>query len=1045
MTVVNAIQGSYDQKAIEEEIISFWKENNVYIRIKERSLSSKEKFLFIDGPPYTSSGIPHIGTIWNKIIKDMILRFQRLNGKLVWDQPGYDCHGLPIEVIIEKQLGVKQKNDIVNEIGIEKFVNTCYQFAKSNAESLTKSFSDVGVMMDWSNPYYTMSNEYIGNSWKLVKRAYERGLLEEGYEVLHWCPRCETTLADYEVSEYREIEDPSIYVKFRLENEDKYLLIWTTTPWTIPSNVSVMIDPDFEYCDVRINKEILIIACRRVEEVMRESNIKDYEIIRRYSGQQLLGMKYIHPLSDLLNFQRNISHTVIDGKGVVTLEEGTGLVHSAPGHGDVDFMVGKKYSLPIIMLVGDHGEFLKDAGKYAGKSVRETNDEIISDLKERNALFKKGKIVHNYPVCWRCKTPLILRATNQWFFRVTRLKEEILREINRVNWIPQWGKSRIENMVKELRDWVVSRQRYWGTPLPIWKCINCKNTTVVGSLEELKVLALNKVPENLHRPWIDEVKIRCNECGGVMERVQDVADVWFDSGVAFYASLGEELWKKLGLVDLVVEGNDQLRGWFFSMLRSNVIMEDKTPYTNVLVHGMMLDENGREMHKSLGNYIEPSTVIEKYSRDVLRLWLLRNQVWEDVKFSWKALEQAKKELQIVWNTFVFASVYMNLDNFQPDSISIDDIKSYFTTEDKYLLSRFNSIILKLTNSMNEYKIHEYTNLLIDFIVNDISRFYLKVSRKRAWKESNEPDKIAMYYILYTVLKNWLVLASPVIPFISEKLYQTFTINKKISVMLEELPKIDISLINSELEKAISLAREISILILNARAKANIKLRWPIKEVNIYVKDLNKYTQLEQVKDVILSLINAKQINFLPITEFSKIARVEVEPNVGPIGKDFKRMSKEIIDYISTHQNEIYNDIINKGTHKVILDDKEFLIKSDHLVIKEILLNNYVASSSSEFIVAIRKEVSYEEETEGIIRDIIRRIQFMRKKLNLNITDYIVVGMSGPKDRIEEIKKFVDTIKEETRAKEVIFESEVKLNGTEWEIEGDTYIISIEKV
>ncbi len=1008
-----------------------------------------KKFLFIDGPPYPSAPVPHIGTIWNKVIKDCILRFERLNGYRVYDQPGYDTHGLPIEVAVEKQLGITKKQEIVEKVGVDKFVSMCKDFALKNASSMTQNFVNVGVFMDWKNPYYTLDNKYISNSWALVKKAHERGLLERDVEVLHWCPRCETTLSDYEVSEYRDLEDPSIYVKFRVKNErNKYLVIWTTTPWTLPSNVFVMVNKDYDYADVQVGDEVYVIAEKRVKDVMKEAGIKEYKVLRVYKGSELIGLQYEHPLKDLVNAQSNLDkyHVVVDAGEVVTLEEGTGLVHSAPGHGDVDFEIGKKLGMPVVMPVDDRGVFTEEAGKYKDKYVRDASAEIIEDLKARNALLHVGKIVHRYPVCWRCKTPLILRAIQQWFIKVTKLKTDMLKEIDRVNWVPEWGKTRIGNMVRELRDWVISRQRFWGNPLPIWVCSK-GHVTVVGSVEELRKIALNEVPEDLHKPWIDKVKVRCSQCGEEATRVPDVADVWFDSGVAFFASLGEDWekkWEELSPVDLVLEGHDQLRGWFFSLLRAGVILTGRAPYESVLVHGFMLDEQGREMHKSLGNYVEPSVVIEKLGRDVLRLWLLRNTTWEDAKFSWKSLELTKRDLQIVWNVYVFASMYMSLDNFNPNKYSFDTVRNALRPEDLWIISRFNRLLRDVKESMRNYKVHELANRLLQFMVEDVSRFYLRLVRSRAWIEGEDPDKIAMYYVLYYVLKNWIVLASPVIPFTAEKIYRNFVVDGKLSVSMELLPEVDPTAINDELERAFELVRKVSEAGLNARAKAGIKLRWPVKLAYVFLKSKDDINALNKVREVLRSMLNVKSVEIMEVESLDKFTKVVAEPNVGVIGREFKQLTPKVVSYINNNAREVASDVLNSGSHKAIIDGMEVELKINHVNIREETVEGYTIAKFEGGAIAISNELSREEEEEGLVRDIIRRIQFMRKQLKLNVVDNIVITIVSPEDKKAVIEKWKDYIMSETRATKILIGSAEGDLVNEWEIEDEKYVIGIKK-
>ncbi|BCU70635.1 isoleucine--tRNA ligase [Stygiolobus caldivivus] len=978
------------------------------------------------------------------------MRYERLAGYRTYDQPGYDTHGLPIEVATEKQLGVQKKSDIIEKIGVANFVNKCRELALTNASALTQNFKNMGVFMDWDKPYYTLDNTYISNSWAVVKKAYEMGLLYKGVHVLHWCPRCETTLADYEVSEYKDLEDPSIYVKFKIKgSSNKYLVIWTTTPWTIPANVFVMINKDYEYAEVQVNNEILIIAKDRVKDVMKDAEISDYKIIRTFKGEELLGVEYDHPLRDLVPAQAKADgyHKVVDAGENVTLTDGTGLVHSAPGHGDIDFEIGKKYGMPVLMFVNDQGIYTEDAGKYKGKAVRSVAEEIINDLKSKNALLHAGKIVHRYPVCWRCKSPLILRAIEQWFIGVSKLKQELLSEIDNVNWVPEWGKTRIGNMVREIRDWVISRQRFWGTPLPIWVCQKCNNVIVVGSKEELKKVAISEVPEDLHRPWIDDVKVKCNKCGGEAVRVPDVADVWFDSGVAFFASLGEDWetkWKEIGPVDLVLEGHDQLRGWFFSLLRAGVILLNKAPYKSVLVHGFMLDEQGREMHKSLGNYVEPSQVVTKHGRDVLRLWLLRNTTWEDAKFSWKSLELTKRDLNIIWNVYVFASTYMNLDNFDPTMYSFESIKPYLKPEDKWLLSRYYRMLKDVSESMKDYKVHELANKVTSFITEDISRFYLRLTRKRAWNEANDPDKIAMYYVLYQALKGSLILLSTITPFIAERIYQDFVVDNLDSVSMERIPEIKEEFINKEIEEAFDLAKEIAEAGLNARAKAEIKLRWPIKEAFVFLISEQDRRIIGTITDVLRSMLNSKEVKVEGIEGYKRFSKIKASPNRGSIGPDFKRLSSKVVSYIEENSEAVANDIINKGVHEAVIEGQPIQLKVNHVNIVEETQPGYVSARFSKGVIVINKEISKEEEEEGIIRDIVRRIQFMRKELSLNVNDYIDLSIKAPEERVSTIQKWLNYIKEETRAKQVVI-GEVKGNLIQdWEIEDETYTIGVSK-
>ncbi|MGC9105745.1 MAG: isoleucine--tRNA ligase [Thermoprotei archaeon] len=1043
------MEPGYDPKKVEERVLKLWEEKRSYEKLKEEVSKRQKKFLFIDGPPYASAPVPHIGTVWNKTIKDCILRYKRIKGYRVYDQPGYDTHGLPIEVKVESMLGIKRKGEITNSYGVDRFVNKCREFATANLEGLTKEFKNVGVFMDWDNPYITYRNEFISASWALIKRAHERGLLKRQKYVIHWCPRCETTLSDYEVSEYTELDDPSIYVKFKVAGEpNKYLLIWTTTPWTIPANVFVMVNGQLDYAEVEVDGEVLIIAEKRVSEVMKEAKVKNYKVLKTYKGKELVGLKYEHPLKDLVKAQETLDeyHVVVDAGDLVSAEEGTGLVHSATGHGDVDFEVGQKHKMPVVMFVNDRGEYTEEAGKYKGLYVRDANSLIIEDLRERNALFHAGTIRHRYPICWRCKTPLILRAVDQWYIAVSQLKTDLLREIDRVKWIPEWGKTRISNLVENIRDWAIGRQRFWGIPLPIWVCPE-GHITVVGSRQELEKIATTPVPKDLHRPWIDTVKVRCSVCGKEATRVPDVADVWMDSGVAFFASFGEnweKVWKEIGPADLVLEGHDQLRGWFFSLLRSGVILENKAPYKAVLVHGFMLDEKGREMHKSLGNYVEPSEVISKYGRDALRLWLLRNTTWEDAKFSWKAIEETLKDLQIVWNVFVFASTYMSLDAFDPSTYTLDSVYNKLRIEDRWLLSRFFRLLKNVDISMNDFKVHELANAMMDFIINDVSRLYIRLIRKRAWEEGLNDDKIAMYTVLNFVLKNWLVLASTVIPFITEEIYQTMYEDAKPTIAMEVLPEVRNDLIDDELESAMALALRIQEASLNARSKAGIKLRWPLQKAYVFLASEVDRRRIEALADVLRQMINVKELEVGGIEGYSRFSKVLAKPNPAKIGPEFKRMSRIVSDYIESNSEVVARDIINQGVHRVTLDSTEVEIRKEHVNLIEEVQPGYASARFEGGVVVMSTQVSPEVEEEGIVRDVVRRIQVMRKQLRLQVTDYIKVTIQVPEDRRGLIARWADYIKRETRAVEVV-EGEAKGELVQgWDIENEIYFIGVSK-
>jgi isoleucyl-tRNA synthetase len=872
---VGVLPKQYDPKAIEKQVRAFWQNENTYGTVKE-ARSSGPKFYFLDGPPFPSSDTPHIGTCWNKVLKDAVIRYKRARGFNVRDQPGYDCHGLPIELAIEQKFGVKTKKDI-ESFGLERFVSECRRFAEMNSVSMTEVFQDLGVWMDWDAPYMTHDDNYIESDWWSLKRAWSNGLFEHGQRVVHWCPRCETVLSDYEVVlDYKMLRDPSIFVKFPVDGKPKeFVLIWTTTPWTLPSNVAVMVNPDFQYSKVRNGNETYILAEARVQEVEKQTGAR-LQIVESFPGSRLEGLTYHSPLESLVPAQRDVknAHYLVLSREYVTLEEGTGCVHSAPGHGEEDYEVGVRYHLPVVMLVDDQGKFVPEAGKYSGKSVRESNPEIIDDLKSLGMLLYAGEIDHRSPVCWRCKTPLLIRATDQWIIRVAHMKDELMKEVDSTLWIPDWaGANQFKNWLQNLKDWVVSRQRFWGTPLPVWACNSCDNHVVIGSKDELLGNAISAVEvPSLHIPWVDRVKLRC-KCGGEMIRIPDVMDVWVNSGDASFACLEHpkhpELTKFWWPADFIVEGRDQITGWFFALLKSGVVTMGKSPYSTVLMHGFTLDAEGREMHKSLGNFVTSKEVVEKFGRDAFRYYALQTTIWEDLRFSWDAVRQYSGDLSTIWNTYVFASTYMNLDTFTPAQWSPRRLSRSLRPEDHWLLSRTHRTIKEVTMAMDEYKVHEALRKLKTFLVEDLSHTYVRYIRRRTWVEKQTRDKLAAYASLYFALKSALIMLAPIAPFLTESIYQNMFRNAEPAqpetAHLLDWPVCTEKWMNDSLESEMEAAKNVLSAVALVRMQKGLKQRQPVRRIivasdsNVALRSLKTYSELltEQANTRTLTGINKR--------------------------------------------------------------------------------------------------------------------------------------------------------------------------------------------
>jgi isoleucyl-tRNA synthetase len=763
--VISEVAGQYNAGDLENQIRLLWEREETYRKVRQLRVGGK-KFFFVDGPPYTTGRI-HLGTAWNKVIKDSVLRYKSMNCFEVKDRAGWDMHGLPIEVKVEESFGFRNKKDI-EAYGVDKFIQRCKEFALRQKDDMTAQFKILGAWLDWEDPYMTLKNEYLEAAWWTLKKAHENNLLERGLRVVNWCPRCQTAIADSEV-EYWDETDYSIYVKFPvLDEENTYIVIWTTTPWTIPANVAVAVNPTFQYSKVRAWKdgkaEILIMASDLVESVLKIGRYQDYELFSTLSAQQMQELKYSHPLGSLVPRQKEIQHNVYAADFVTA--ENTGCVHIAPGHGLEDYELGMKHHMEIFCPVGGDGRYTAEAGeKYQGLYVKEADSEVIADLEEQGRLLSQGRLAHRYGHCWRCKTPIIFIATSQWFLRISDLRDKMLDEVSRITWYPEWaGSARFADWINNARDWCISRQRYWGIPLPIWTCPACGHLEVIGTAAELEERSGQKLAD-LHRPDVDHVFLDC-PCGGKMSRSPDVFDVWFDSAVASWATLRfpshEEEFADWWPADFITEGHDQTRGWFYSQLGAAMVSFGRAPYKSVLMHGFTLDDQGRKMSKSIGNIVQPEEVVKKFGADILRFYVLgANAPWEDLHFSWDGVENTSRMLNIFWNAYRFALPYMVLDKFDAGKADLSQYESCLRPEDRWILSRVNSLIEDVTKEMEVYQLHRIVRSISDFILEDLSRWYIQLVRPRTWIEQDNPDKLAAYATIYEVLvKLSKLLATP---------------------------------------------------------------------------------------------------------------------------------------------------------------------------------------------------------------------------------------------------------------------------------------------
>lgn len=1045
---IKEAQRSYHPKTLEEEIQEFWSQEDIYQK-NQKLRENNAKYSFLDGPPYCSGRI-HLGTAWNKIIKDTFLRFKSMSGFNVRRQAGWDTHGLPIEHKVEGLMGIKSKKEIEDKIGIDVFVEKCRDFAIENKALMTQQFKMLGVWMDWNNPYVTFETGYMESCWWTLKKAHEKDLLIKDLRVITWCPRCETALAMAEI-DYENKEDPSIYVKFPLKNQEnadsrakEHILVWTTTPWTLPANIAVCVHPDFDYAYVKVGNEVYLLAEALIDTIFEED---DYEVINIVKGSELEGIEYDHPLLEEIPIQKDFVHKILPGEHV-TLTEGTGCVHTAPGHGPDDFEIGKKYNLPIFSPVDEAGLFKGEAGKYAGEFVKDADPYIIGDLDAHGLLFKAGTINHRYGFCWRCKTPIIYLATEQWFLKITAIKDKMLEELDKVQWIPSWaGESRFRNWIENARDWTISRQRYWGIPIPIWICEECGEITVIGSIEELKELASAGTLSGdfIHRPYVDEIVIKCS-CGGDMQRTPDVLDVWIDSGVAGWAALHypreTEMFEEWYPYDFITEGHDQTRGWFYSQLGCGVISLDSTPYRKVLMHGFTLDEDGKKMSKSLGNVVEPDEVVETYGADVLRFYLLwGNKPWEDLKFNWDEVKTVNKMFNILWNVYVFATTYMAIDSFNPTLYKKEELELRY--EDRWITSRVQSLSKEVTESLNSLHLHKATRSINQFILEDLSRWYVRLIRGRTWIEKEDPDKIGAYYTLYHVMKQLIIIMSPITPHITEQIYQNLVKGVEEdapqSIHLEDW-KLDEKLIQKDLEDKMDVVREIIEACARARDIARYKLRWPVKEVVIVSEDISVLKAARSLNHIIMEQANTKE---LVSSNYFEDIQINAKPNLKTLGPKLRGdVPKVAAKLAEVDGAEIVENLETEGFYPVELDDKVIELATEDIVFETELPENIVTADFEGGSVFVDTELTLEILSESMARELIRRVQDMRKDLDLDVEANIQVFLECSEQFRDLIKSFLGFISHEVRAQKFVFGPGEEGYTKEWNIEDEEVKITV---
>ncbi|MFB6107508.1 MAG: isoleucine--tRNA ligase [Haloplanus sp.] len=1044
------VSDQYVPGDVESSVDTYWDDHDAYEAATEAH-ADDPPFFFVDGPPYTS-GQMHLGTAWNKTLKDAIIRYKRMRGYDVTDRPGYDMHGLPIEVKVEEELGFDSKKDI-EEYGMEAFIEECKSFAERNRENMDADFQSIGAWMDWENPYKTISPEYMEATWWAFQRVHENGLVERGKRAINQCPRCETAIADNEV-EYHEIESPSIYVKFPLRGREGSLVIWTTTPWTIPANTFVAVDADMTYQAVRAQKggesEVLYVAKPCVEDVLKQGRYEDYEVVAEFTGEELVGWTYDHPLAEEVP-----DHAAFEGAGEVYTAEyveadRTGLVHSAPGHGQEDFQRGRELGLDIFSPVRGDGTFTEEAGKYEGTFVRDANDDIIADLDAKGFLLASGTHRHRYGQCWRCDTDIIFLATDQWFITVTDVKDELLANIEDSEWHPSWARdNRFRNFVADAPDWNVSRQRYWGIPLPIWvpegeESPSAEDALVVGTREELAERADQSVdPEtiDLHRPSVDPLTI--TEDGTTYERVPDVFDVWIDSSVATWGTLDypsddsrfDELWP----ADLIVEAHDQTRGWFWSQLGMGTAALGQIPYEEVLMHGFANDSEGRKMSKSLGNIVTPEEAIDRFGRDPLRAYLLsHDQHGADLSFEWEGLGEIQSTLNIFWNVFRFPLSYMALDDYDPAEADLS--AGELTVVDEWVLSRLQTVEAEVAEAWEEYALHDAINAVLEFVTEDVSRFYVKAIRERMWEEGDSESKVGAYATLSTVLDETIRLLAPFVPYLAERMYQHLD-GEATTVHQLAHPEVAESWRDPDLEARMAVLREVEEAAANARQQGGRKLRWPVPRVVVETDDEDAAEAVRSLSALLADRVNARSVEV--VDAFEELVE-RADPQMGVVGPAFGADSQAVMETVEGAFREELEDAEGETPYAVTVDGETYHLTEEMVEFRAEPPANVTGADFEEGTVYVDTSLTDEIEAEGYARDVVRRIQEMRKQLDLDVEERIRTHVAVADDRVADfVDDHRDFIATETRTDE--FDADADELVEEWEVEGVTVTIGIERL
>ena len=1042
----------------EHEIEKYWKDNKINELCLNKNIESKKtnSYVFYDGPP-TANGKPHIGHVETRAFKDLIPRFHAMRGAYVPRKAGWDTHGLPVELEVEKQLGINGKEQI-ESYGIAPFIEKC----KENVwkyKGMWEDFSyKVAFNADMDNPYVTYYNDYIESEWWALKTLFDKDLLYKSFKIVPYCPRCGTPLSSHEVAQgYKDIKTKTAVVRFKIKDKDEYFLAWTTTPWTLPSNLGLCVNPDYEYVKIKcidgytyiLAKELVdaVLACIKTED----DNVKKYEIVETFKGIDLVGIKYepLYPYAvEIINKQKKKAFEVV-ADTYVTADNGTGIVHIAPAFGEDDNRVCMKNDIGFVQFVDTKGLMTSETD-FAGKTVQETDPLVLKNLKERDLLFDSPIIEHAYPHCWRCNTPLIYYARESWFIKMTDVKEQLIKNNNTINWVPESiGKGRFGDWLENVQDWGISRNRYWGTPLNIWECDECGHREAIGSIQELKEKSIEKIDEiELHRPYIDDVHIKCPHCGKQMTRVKEVIDCWFDSGAMPYAQHhypfeNKELFEEQFPAAFICEAVDQTRGWFYSLIAESTLLFGKSCFENCLVLGHVQDEHGQKMSKSKGNAIEPLEALEKYGADSIRWFFYTNSApWLPKRFSEKSvLEGQSKFLGTLHNAYAFFVLYANIDNFDPNKHIID----YKTLNkmDKWLLSKLNLTIKEVTENLTNYKVTESTQLIFKF-VDQLSNWYIRRNRDRFWASGMEQDKINAYATLYKVLIDFSKLIAPYVPFMSDEIYINLVLScddrAEKSVHLCDYPVCDDKMIDDKLEREMEMAITLVELGRSARNEAKIKNRQPLsKMLAKSIIPLDEY-----YTEIIASELNIKNVEFKD--DLSEYTSYIFKPQLKTLGPKYGKLLNDIKNSLSNIDGaKAYSSLKKDGVLTLNINGNDINLNEEDLIIEASKKEGYITAIDGQTTVVMDVTLSNELIEEGYIREVVSKIQTMRKENNFDVMDKIIVYIAENKKIEDIISRHKDLLLKDIMAKDVVIgDCKEDIISKNWEINDENVKIGIKK-